>query len=381
MINTLVDVIFATKPTWHHLETLIDKITRQTATAAFGKVVRNPLYYNAGTPENPDFQPYAVQGKAYESIDEIWTDTAGNPRMTAICPATESHQVQEMGELLDILEAGLSDVPFTITSLGTHSDRGCMYISAELIDKEQFIVGGEAFGLNFNLVDYRNKLGKLTLGTSQTRVVCNNTSTLFNHEVMAMMDRFGMKKAKAGLVKDRNAITGMAKHTKNFRANVEAIKRDLPIALASQEAFARAYGAMQKEKVSKEQIRKLIFGLMCKETEIDLAKGAILSTRAINAAASIIELAEKGKGNNGSTVADVWNGITEYYTTGNGSGNPERVDQFKRFVNSEYATGARIKRESLLSLTSDEELDSLADMGEKLLANAMKAKVDLLAVG
>lgn len=375
------DRVYGTIATWHGLETIVEKITPETASPCFGEIQRVPMFAQLGD----DFHPVTIDGKAMEVIAEKWQDLDGTEHLTMLAPAADTFQVQSMLDMYEILASAFADVPYEITCLGTYGNRSRAWISAKLIDKDQFIVGGETFGSNINLMDGRDKLARFILASSDIRVVCANTFGWASNEAMAIIERAGIsKKAQASLIKDASGITGTAKHTKNFRENVDAIRCQIPLILQSKESFKKVYGGMQKEKITVEKLNTIIFGLLCKETEIDLTKGSVLSTRSINAANAIRDLAITGKGNmqdqnrKDPTVADIWNGITEYYTSGMGSGNPDRVDSFKKFVNSEFATGARIKRESLLDLSSDETLDQLATMGQKLLDNAVKLKVDLL---
>lgn len=97
------------------------------------------------------------------------------------------------------------------------------------------------------------------------------------------------------------------------------------------------------------------------------------SIRNFNAAEEIAHLAFNGKGNKGlDNMWGLWNGVTDYFSSGNGSG--KTVSKFKKMVSSSFGNAAEKKKEILLmlqrssgDLISDSDIDAMADAGEKSL--------------
>ena len=86
-----------------------------------------------------------------------------------------------------------------------------------------------------------------------------------------------------------------------------------------------------------------------------------LSTKSLNVANRIDELANTGKGNKGETRFDALNGVTEYYT------HETNKDASKAFISSEFGTGSQAKSKALEILMSDEQLEKVCAQGERLL--------------
>ena len=379
----------ASNPTWHNKEKPLETLNRENCAAAIGDIVREPLCIFSGRNKSNQkvYTPVEINGKTMDVIVENWQDDDGSLHQTMIKTAADTHQVMGMNELWDILDQAFADCPFEVSCVGTHGNRQNAWISARMIDHDQFIAGSDNFGEYINILDSRAGLSMLHLVMSAVRTVCANTFGFNVNIAETIFKKAGLADVAAALVKTEAGFAAKAKHTKNFRANVDAIKAQIPLILGASEPFIKVYGAMQAEAVTAEKLRKITLGFFARETEVNLAKGNVLSTRAINAANAVEEMAITGKGNMREsgrvtpTLADLWNGFTQYYTSGNGSGNPENVDPVKKLINSEFATGARIKQDSFLALSDESEIDTLAAMGQKMLDNAIKQKLDMATAG
>ena len=392
------------KPTWHGLENAwmddgekIQVITRENSKIVLGgKIVRCPLFHQPLiTHEESGQIQFKTSGEMVPVIMsadadkywneseeqdrpcllvEVWNDADGSQQVTPLCIASESFQVQDPDFFWSIVENAFAEIPYRVTCVGTHSNRRKIWLSLELIEKENFIAGGEKFAAHVNIMEGRDKTQRFVIVSSMIRVVCANTFQWTVQEAHALIAKAGMEKVRAGLVKTDNGFVGKAKHTVNFADYIKAIEKDLPVLMATPDAFAKVYDKqLIKRKVSKEQIRKILLGMYAIKTKV---KGSDLpSTRTLNQINGIETLVHTGKGNVGKTMADVWNGITEYYTSGDGSGSKDPV---KKFQNSEFGTGSRIKTDSFWNLIEDAEIERMEKEGQRLLDLAAKHQIDLM---
>jgi hypothetical protein len=73
-----------------------------------------------------------------------------------------------------------------------------------------------------------------------------------------------------------------------------------------------------------------------------------VSTRSMNMIDELDRLFHRGKGNNGQTVADLFQAFTDYYTHGD---KDSKVSPQSRFESSEFGTGQQRKQESYIVLS------------------------------
>lgn len=374
MINLeMGDKCYATEKTWHGLETILeDGITLESISSLNGKMERFPAFVEIGGEKTP----LLIKGKPHTVIGERWQDEDGEEKITLFQTAADSYQPIDFERLWNLLEKGFAGIPYTITCVGSHSQRAKVWISAQLIQADQFIAGGDQFKANVNLLDSRDGSTPFILQDSNTRVVCNNTFSMDVSYASEMSNGF----RKTGLqTKDSGGFVGIVKHTKNSAMEIDYIQKTLPQLLANREAFIKQYETLKNESVSIERVRKILLGYYAKKTSLDVSKGGILSTRSINQLDAVNKLFTKGKGNHGKTLADLFNAFTEYYTTGDGSGSAN-VSMEKKFASSEFGTAAEIKRDSFKMLSSEDEQDELIKIGEKMILNADKMHTDLMAM-
>jgi hypothetical protein len=105
---------------------------------------------------------------------------------------------------------------------------------------------------------------------------------------------------------------------------------------------------------------------------INMDTNTIFSTRAFNQVVDIAHLHENGIGNKGETLYDLFNAVTEYYTSGNGTGHDNgSVDKaWKKYTSSEFGGGADAKAgfaSWLSKVIDDNELHAQAEIGKQLL--------------
>jgi hypothetical protein len=193
---------------------------------------------------------------------------------------------------------------------------------------------------------------------SMTRVVCNNTLQMalrgekkginhtFFHNAKGVLDFQHLPQLIDSIYADSQKFVKLTEQMGNFT-------------LAKFDAFYLAIGFLSEGK---------------KE----------ISTQIYNQAGGITYLFEKGKGNNGRSFYDLLNGVTEFYTSGDGSG--KKVTLWAKAISADYGNAAAKKAEFLQTfqdesgnLVSEEQIFKMVNTG-KTLAAAYEKKNDVPAI-
>lgn len=109
-----------------------------------------------------------------------------------------------------------------------------------------------------------------------------------------------------------------------------------------------------------------------------MAKSDTPSTQLVNRAEGISDLFKNGLGNKGENLFDFLNGITQYFTSGDGSGKKMTM---KKVISSDYGTAAQTKVDLINELRTDDgdvitqaDIDIMVHQGERLLVEHEKRK-------
>lgn len=151
------------------------------------------------------------------------------------------------------------------------------------------------------------------VGFTDVRVVCNNTLT------MAHKSREGSQLIRL-------------KHTMNVKDNLAAVRETMDLARAGFYATVEQFQRLRQREINQNDLEKyvqLVLGA------VPTADGS-LATRTQNRINEIVRLANEGQGNDGSTLWDAFNGLTEYVTWQRGR-TPET-----RLASTWYGDGAQL---------------------------------------
>jgi hypothetical protein len=118
-----------------------------------------------------------------------------------------------------------------------------------------------------------------------------------------------------------------------------------------------------------------------------LANGAKeISTQVYNAANGIAYLFKHGKGNKGVSFYDLLNGVTEFYTTGDGSG--KKVTAWAKAISADYGNAAEKKVQFLQkfqtsegNLISEAEIFNFVNNGKSLVSAYQAERPELETLG
>jgi len=211
--------------------------------------------------------------------------------------------------------------------------------------KEFFVNGTDKHDLFFNVFAGNSGNHGVRMYGSTVRQVCMNTCELALRSNKYIMDATFYHSSK-GLFDFRN-LPNLVEATLHHAT-----------------AYSKLAEQMQNRAMSKSECKAIAAQMLASKHE--------LSTQVYNHVTSIGLLFEQGAGNKGETLFDGFNGITEHFTAGDGSG--KTVTKFRKMISADYGNAAEKKKEILLNLQnsqgeliSDHEIDQLIKQGNILL--------------
>jgi hypothetical protein len=94
-----------------------------------------------------------------------------------------------------------------------------------------------------------------------------------------------------------------------------------------------------------------------------------LSTRSMNAATEIVTLFSRGAGNNGESLYDLWNGATDYWSNGEGTG--KKADEATKRFKANFGLASDHKTRFLEMLSDEDRRNEARDIGKEALVEAL----------
>jgi hypothetical protein len=155
--------------------------------------------------------------------------------------------------------------------------------------------------------------------------------------------------------------------TKNFITRLEVAKAEVEKAVGMTAVFKAAMDSLADKPCNKTRASHIFAGYLVDAIRQDAKGNPIpMSTRSRNTVLELTDLHEKGIANKGETEFDLLNAFTQRYTHG---GKDAKTTMGRRFVSSEFGTGADAKADFFRLLTTGRDaLPEIEERGEKLLA-------------
>lgn len=254
-------------------------------------------------------------------------------------PFADSYRPLSNKEFLKLLADSVNGTPHELWSIGTLRNRSARFASFRVNGLDKYTAGGRVFEPYLSFGDGLTDGTALWSVLSQTCTVCANTNRI----------NLNLVEAGGGIAKE--------KHTKNLILRLPRMADLVDKACGVQKEFALAFEQAATQSISEESAHRVYAGFVMSDKP---------STRATNTVNRLVDLFKSGRGNKGQSRADLFQGVTEYYThesSGNAT-NPQR-----QFVSSDFGTGATRKDEFWGIVTSDEALAKTEARGAKLLAS------------
>lgn len=308
------------KLAWHGLTNVVENITRENCGIVYGMKTQ-PLYIRR------DDEWHEIEARQIVSQDD------GLPVGR---PVSDSYKMIANSEIWDAVGGAIEGTQHKVVSCGTVLNRSLGFVSVKVSD--DFIAAGRATQSVLNVLWGHGGNKGVVARSGFTVVVCQNT---YNR---AMTERSDFKLSM--------------RHTTN--ANVLDLGRAIEAHIGVQAEFRMAMNELHEMPATEETAKRIYAGLLAEETP-NTAAG---KTRISNVVDCMTELFRTGKGNKGETMADVFNGLTDYYSHGRNPANP-----WKQFVSSEFGSGANHKTQAMDVMINTYRLADVIQQGKAVLAD------------
>lgn len=296
-------------------------------------------------------------------------DLCGTPNeLVPLHVPKKSYTEIDNGSIIDAVQAFVKEYGFKIATAGTLEAGKKFFMSVQTDDSEWSLENGEDFSSLFNFVTSHDGTMGFQVFDCMIRIVCMNTL------------RWALA-AKGDL-----SITTY--HTSKAAEFVSKLPDILKATLDNRAVFRRFMNELCGISISRVEAQNLIAGYFTsladvetsdespiiitddadkKETKKALRKSnKVLSTRMYNQIEGIYTLFCMGKGNHGQTLADVLNGATEYWTSGDGTGKDSQ--RIEKAYKAQFGQAAQHKMRFAEMLRGDAaSLDLLKEQGAKAL--------------
>ncbi len=252
-------------------------------------------------------------------------------------PFGDSYTLLTNAEFLRIVREclGAAGMPDELEYTGTIKNRQVSFVSASLpaADME---AGGRKFRGFLNFVNSFNGDHAFLAQTSSTCIVCNNTLQMALKEGAAIV-----------------------KHTKNMELSLARIPNLIEEALTVHREFSQDFLMLHNHAITMGDAEAFLASFLAGQ------KAEKIATVSFNRVAEIHALFVRGKGNAGQTRADLFSGITEYFTHYANANKSEVA----KLASSEFGSGAERKRDAIRALVKDETVAEAIEKGRKLLVD------------
>ena len=233
-----------------------------------------------------------------------------------------------------------------IVTMGTLEGCKKFFLSIDTGDSN-LIVKNRATGIKENVLAYIDLInshdGSLAQETydSMTRIVCMNTLR-WSREA-------------------KGSIGGKVYHTKNAKLAMDSMAKRINEVMKNRVEFVQRMEALSEVTISKADALNVTLAYLAKNNEE--GKRDKISTRGMNAAESIVDLYDRGRGNVGKSLYDLFNGATDYWTNGDGTG--KKADVGTKLFKSRHGTAADHK-ENFLSFIDRNDLTEEIETGKRI---------------
>ena len=338
-----IDAIFSTQGSeWHKLATVVPsigeteffslsprilEISNASGTAQDGRIVKLPNHKILAA-DYSDCRP-----------DLVGTEN----ELVFLHIPKNSYRPIENAELFGLLRDSLADVladGAKVTCAGTLEGGKKCFASVSIGDdlRVKTRYNEETIKTSLNFVTSHDGTLGLRCYDSMIRIVCMNTLR-WSLEAQGEVGFSVYHTANASL------------HIKNVSEMVQAI-------MAGRGDFVRCMEELAKIDSDTRALRHIPLGYFA-----SMQDSTELATRSLNASEEITRLAYRGKGNNGSSLYDLANGATEYWTSGDGTGKQSNASE--RMYKAEFAGAAEHKTRFVAGLMDEGTRNKWQSLGAR----------------
>lgn len=319
------DIQIGTEMGWHNLTTIRNPISLTEIPELRYDMATTPLFIETAAGK------FETDFKQIYSLDDNMP--VGNP-------VGSKYQLISNNQVFDMVQDALSGFKHEIVSVGSVASRSLVFVSVSLKENEVIKAATRATKPMLNIMFGHGGNKPLIAKSGFVTVVCNNTFDM----AMAEKSDFQLK----------------LKHCKNAADKLDGMSEAIDKHYGIVSEFKLALDGMHAKSCDETRATRLAAGI--------LGNGEKMSTRTVNTVDRVVQLYKGGAGNKGKTVADLFNGFTDYYSH-ESSGNTG--NSWKQFMSSEFGSASTAKREVFNVLNDDNTLKEVAARGAKSLELTM----------
>ena len=244
---------------------------------------------------NVDGQQISVPGKVAQLRDDT---------MEVIGVTGTSYNVFQNSALRGMIEPAIEEGLLEIENIGVIKNGAKVFIQAKM--SSNFTVAGEETKAMISLLNAHDGTASLAAGVTTERVICSNTFA------SAMTD-----------------MDSRLRHGKDIYTKAQDISAILTFIDEGMKKYQQAVEAIANVKATEADVDTIIGGAYNKD---------VSSVRAAN---NIRQFFRSGIGNEGKTLWDAVNGVTQYLT------HESQKDESKRFLSTNFGRNSVVARKAM----------------------------------
>jgi hypothetical protein len=309
-------------PEWHNKAKVYDMLTKERLQPLLCPIVTLDEVSGRLGDDIIKFEGY----KACVADMRERVNADGEPEPMGLVPVglhKDGYSVIQNTETYDVLEASLANYPHRIVSAGTLGNYRRLFFSVEL-DDQRLLRGpkGDDYRMYLNAITSHDGTQALQIYDSGTRIVCQNTLDLS--------------------LEDKGTFRCKIQHIASAVASIPDLAEFVDAVLAARVEHFQFLEQLANTKITRENARALVYGWKWESAD----GPEVVTGRWIRPVDTIIEKFVSGKGNDGETLYDLLNGVTEFYSESN-------------VMSSRFGSHMEHKRNFLSCLRSDDKRQEL----------------------
>lgn len=343
-IHKPYDMVFSTESReWHGLAELVPSINREVIKRILPPIVQGKITLTLDG-ENVTLEDQKALVADYRFREDI---PAGQ-RIRPLSVMGKDYCVIDNGTVLQAVETAITDhgLDARICTAGTVRSGRHFFLSLQQEKNSVEFQAGDKWEFYLNLTTSHDGTDSLNAYLCSFRTVCYNT-------------------LRAGL--DGADSRVRIYHTKNATLQMDSLPEILVAMRNQQEDTVQALALLAGIKCDMVRARRIVSGYFA-GLQGRAQDGTVkFSTRTANTVDGILATYRGGKGNRGETLYDLLNGVTEYYSHGEGTG--QKASDGDRAFRANFGGAAEHKERFMGLLRNPEARDAAEAKGALVSVN------------
>ena len=335
-IDTTYDEIYSNEGTeWHRAAIHTPIITRSKIERVLWPIVESPAMVSIDG-ETIQLENYKVLCADMRTTRQ---DLDESKRIVPLHIPKSGYKVITNAQVWDMMEQIIKDMGATITSVGT-LERGKKFFISVSIGDSEMIINKDQYKFFLNFVTSHDGSITFFLYDSAMRIVCMNTL------------RWSMGDKNIGDLQVKIA------HTKNAELAIQNLPEVVTSILKGRTEFKEVMEYLATCMVDQNEAIAMAAGYFSDNDDNKL------SNQSYNAIVEIADLFNNGIACYGETLYDLANAVTQYWTTGKGTGKKDSSES-SRLYRSSMGVAADHKSDFIAMLSNDNTRKATLELGRE----------------